>query len=118
MNLANIPFIMLRCLLLTIIIETSFAFLFKYRRNDLLVVVLVNIMTNPMLNALLICINIRISLQARNIALLILEILAFIVEGFIYKKYLIRKNLNPFVLSFVLNVISYSIGEVINRFII
>ena len=56
-------------------------------------------------------------LKARNIALIILEVLVVFVEGFIYQKYLKKRNINGYLLSLLLNISSYGLGLLINEII-
>ena len=117
MNLNDLPYIMARCLILTIIIEVGIAIILGYRKKDLINVLLVNIMTNPIVVTIPLYFNVKYGLLERNITLLTLEILAVLSEGFVYKKYLLNKKMNPYLLSLILNVSSYLIGEVINCFL-
>ena len=105
---------MLRALLFTIIIEVTIAFFLGYRKKDLLNVMLVNIMTNPIVTSIPVYFNIRFGLLERNISLFILEILAFLSEGYVYSKYLDNKKMNFYKLSAILNMSSYLIGILIN----
>lgn len=106
----------LKCLICTIIIECIFAFILKVRnKKDYLNIILVNVLTNPLLNAILIYINIFISLKARRIAVYPLEILVVIIEGFIYKKCTTFKK--PYLMSLLLNGFSYTLGLIINLII-
>ncbi len=110
--------IMIFNLISTILIETIIAFVLKVRKGkDFLNVILVNILTNPIVNAIPLYVNVNYGITYRNASLLILEILAIIVEGFIYKKYLDYKRLKPYLLSLILNFSSYFIGVIINMII-
>ena len=112
MVINNIPYILLYCLSLTTIIECIGAFILGVRyKKDLINIVLVNILTNPVLVMLLICCN---SKEMYVFLLIILEILAFLIEGIIYKKVLFYKKIKPFVLSLILNIMSYTIGYFID----
>ena len=82
------PIVLVRCLLITIVVECGIAFILGYRKRDLLNVLLVNILTNPLLNSLVIYVNVYYGLKYRNIVLYILEVIVLIVEGMIYQKYL------------------------------
>lgn len=117
MLISDLPKIMLISLVCTIIIETSIAFILKYRRKDLLNVVLVNILTNPLLNSSVIAINYYYGLKTRNICLYIFEIIVVLIEGYIYQKYLDNKKINGYILSLILNIASYVIGLLINKII-
>jgi hypothetical protein len=116
MSINELPLIMLRCLILTIIIEIVISLILGYRKKDLLNVLLVNIITNPIVTSVPVYFNVNYGLKYRNISLLILELLVLVVEGFIYKKYLEKRNINPYILSFILNASSFLIGEIINYF--
>ena len=114
----NILFIMIRCLLLTIIIEVTIACLVKVKnKKDLINILLVNIITNPLVVTIPIYFNFKYGITARWIVLITLELLTIIFEGYIYKKYLKYDKINPYILSIILNSASYSIGEIINMFI-
>lgn len=116
MIISNLPFIMIKCLMLTIIIEVLFAVILKIRsKYDLLNIMLANILTNPIVVSVPVFINIQYGLSQRNICLAILEILTVIVEGTLYKKYLNFKKINPYILSLILNFASFMIGELINN---
>ena len=78
--------------------------------------VLVNMITNPFVTIVPVTLNIYVSLQARNIALYILEVLVLFTEGLIYKKVLNYKKINWLLISLILNLASFGIGEIINRF--
>ena len=114
MNLNDIPFYMARALILTILIETFFAFLLGLRKKDLINVVLVNIMTNPLVFIVPLWVNIRYGLWPRHITLFLFEMFALLSEGFVYSKYLKYKNINPYILSLILNLASYVTGLIIN----
>ena len=113
-----IPYYMLRSLIITLIIEISIALILKIKnKKDILNVILVNLFTNPLLNSIIIPINIFIGILERNIVLIILEILIIFIEGFIYQKVLNYKKINAYLLSLILNFSSYFIGIIINNFL-
>lgn len=114
MRLIDLPYIMARCLILTVLIETIVAFILGYRKKDLLNVVLVNIITNPIVVTIPVFFNVKYGIMPRHISLLVLEILTLLGEGFIYHKYLSRRKINPYLLSLILNFSSYIIGVIIN----
>ena len=116
MSLNAFIYVMIRCLLLTIVFETSIAFLIGLRKKDLLNVILVNIMTNPLVVSVPVYFNLAYGLKSRNVVLLILEIVTVIVEGLIYKKYLNYKKINGMWLSLLLNASSYLLGVIIYGF--
>ena len=118
MIINDLPVIMIKCLLITIVIEIIVALLLKIKdKKDILNIILVNIVTNPLVVSVPVLFNVVYGLFERNICLLILEIFAVLLEGIIYKKYLNFKKINPFILSMLLNLSSYLVGEIINNFV-
>ena len=116
MLINELPFIMIRCLVLTILFEVVIALGVGVRKKlDLVNIILVNVLTNPIVVTIPVYFNVRYSVEARHISLLILEILAVFTEGFIYKKYLNYKKINPFIISLILNGVSYMSGVIINH---
>lgn len=90
-------------LLLTLVTEFPVAFLFQAKGKDLLLVFLVNILTNPAVVLVSTLTGDRVSLQ------MILEGMAILAEGFYYNKYstYMRKG---FLCSFCCNLVSYGAG--------
>ncbi len=110
--------ILIVCLLSTIIVEVIVSLLLKVRdKKDILNIILVNIMTNPLLVSITVYINIFYGLKYKNIIIYPLEILVVLVEGLVYKRYIKYKKINPYLLSLILNISSYLIGLFINRII-
>ena len=112
----NIPVIMARSLIITILIELSIAVIIGYERKDLINVMLVNIATNPLVVSIPILFNARFGLFERNVVLLLLEIVTILFEGLIYSKFNRKVKINPYLVSFILNLSSYSLGLIINYF--
>ena len=103
-------------LLLTIALETGFFLVIGKRgRKDLLLVVMVNILTNPAVVLIYWLAAIYTDL-GRVIVIVPLEILAVLTEGFYYKKYGDSFK-RPFVFSLAANAISYGLGVLIQLFI-
>lgn len=117
MNINELPLIMLICLSSTIMIELIMSLLLGIRnKKDILNVILVNIMTNPLVVSILMYIT-YYRLFNTTISIIILEILVILTEGFTYKKVLTFDKINPYVLSLILNILSYFIGRVLNNII-
>lgn len=117
MNINEHPLIMLICLSSTIVIELIMSLLLGMRnKKDILNVILVNIMTNPLVVSILMYITYN-RLFNTTISIIILEILVILTEGFTYKKVLTFDKINPYVLSLILNISSYFIGELLNNII-
>ncbi len=116
MIMSDLPLIMIKCLLCTIVIESIIGIVIGIKdKKDILNVVLVNILTNPIVVTVPIYMMYRVNVQARYISLFILEVLTVIVEGFIYSKVFKYKRINPFLVALILNLGSFLIGEIINR---
>ncbi len=117
MNINELPLIMLICLSSTIVIELIMLLLLGIRnKKDILNVILVNIMTNPLVVSILMYITYN-RLFNTTISIIILEILVILTEGFTYKKVLTFDKINPYVLSLILNISSYFIGGLLNNII-
>ncbi len=113
--LLKILLISLSC---TLIIEVLTALALKVRdKKDIINVVLVNILTNPLLVSLSLYINLEFGLKWRKILIIPMEIIVVLVEGLIYKKYLKYNKINPIILSLIPNAMSYIIGIFINMII-
>ncbi len=108
---------MLTALVLTVVIEAALAFLFGVRtRYGQGIVLLVNVITNPLLNAVLTVMSFYISPAAYYWFLVQLEMLVVFTEGRIYKS-MLQIKMNPYLLSFLLNLGSWLIGSGILRII-
>lgn len=112
MKLLNVVFTSLIC---TITIELLGALLIGIRhKRDLLNVTLVNILTNPIVVSVSLYFNILYGIWPKRIAMIFLEIGAFLIEGFIYKKTLFYKKKSGYQISLILNALSYTLGLIIN----
>ena len=115
MSLNNLPLILVRCLLLTIIIELVVALILSVRdKKDILNIILVNVLTNPVVVMTQTILYINYGHNIEMIGIIILEIFVVFIEGLIYKKTLEYNEINPFLLSLLLNASSFFIGELIN----
>ena len=119
MYIDDLPLVMVRCLIITIIIEAVVGLIIGIRdKKDILNIVLVNIMTNPLVVSLPILILLLYGTTARYVTLFLLEVFAVVSEGLVYYKFLKYKKINGFLVSLVLNLVSYGIGELLNRFVL
>ena len=97
---------------ITIIIETLLAYILKIReKEDLLNIIIINFITNVALNIFIIISSILFNKLIINIILL--EILIVVIEGIFYKKKLSYKKINPFLISLILNTVSYLFSIII-----
>lgn len=105
---------LLLSLSLTLLFEGIFALLFGLRKpKDLLLVALVNIVTNP---PLVLTLNLLRRYDPRFICIpivLLLELLAVTAEWLLYRRGLEYRKLPPLVLSLLLNTLSFLGGLLI-----
>ena len=103
-------------LVLTLVLESSFFLLIgKRNRKDLLLLLLVNIITNPVV---VLTYNILVFNIGLNWILVIipLEILAVLTEGFYYKNYGCDFK-RPYLFSLSANAFSYFSGLILQTFV-
>ena len=100
-------------LLLTLILEVSFLFLLRVRdKKDIVLVILVNILTNPLV-VMSYFIVVHYSHINRIAVVIVLELLAIITEGYYFRAY--GKNFrHPMLISLGANLFSYCIGQTLN----
>ena len=95
-------------LLLTLIFELLVAVVFGLKGKDLLLVLLVNILTNPA------AVLFSIMTGNRRVVQLFIEAVVILTEGWYYKKYS-SKIKSGFAFSVIANIISYGLGLVLNH---
>lgn len=112
----KLPWIMARCLILTVLFECGTAFVIGAKnKKDLLNILLVNVLTNPLVVISVVIVNMYFGSRTAVIYEYIAEVAVVLVEGLIYRKTLNFKKLNPFLLSLILNGVSYLTGEILNK---
>jgi len=116
----QIAIMVIICLFLTIIIEYLFARILKVKGKDVSVVILAQVCTSPVI---ILVSNIFLVISNYDGwfyfgSLIVMEAFAVLVEGMMYK-YFFRdyKILNPFLLSVILNLLSFFIGSAILIFL-
>ena len=97
---------------LTLVFELLIARLCRLRGRDYLLVILVNILTNPAVVYLDMVCAARFP-NGRDLWQIPLEITAILIEGWCYAKYA-RSIRRPWMLALVANVFSYGFGLVLN----
>lgn len=101
---------------LTLALELIFALISGIRREkDLLLVCMVNIITNPVV-VFLYYLASRTNAAVQMLALIILEVLAVAVEALYYKTYS-EQIRRPILFAIGANVFSFFIGRVINMLV-
>ena len=107
---------LIKSFILTLIIEYIIIKLIFVKRKVFIPVLLVNILTNPFI-VYIYNIMILYSLAYRDIILVILELLAVLVEGYVYK-YLLDINFKKaLIVSFISNVVAYLIGILLSLYV-
>lgn len=102
-------------LVLTLIIELSVSLIVGVRkRNDIITIIAVNFLTNPLVVFLASITKIYGSDLLYCIVVAILEVIVFIVEGIILKKILLFNKISGLKLSLINNLTSFLIGLVIS----
>lgn len=117
MKIINIFIRMLWGLSLTIIIELSFALLIGVRKNnDILNIIMINCITNPIINYIMMVIVYLFSnALIIYLCLFFFEIIVMYAEYKFYKKKLKFKKISPLLLSALLNFCSVMLGFIINN---
>lgn len=112
--LSDLPLILVRSLTITLAIETAAAALLGVRSmRGILIVALVNVLTNPLL---VLCTFLAQYVTVRTVYCVILfffEAAAVLAEGLIYRR-TVRTKLHPLLLSLILNACSFGAGVAVN----
>ena len=102
-------------LVLTLALETGFFLLVGKRdKKDLLLVVMVNVITNPVV-VLLYWLAVLYGNWNRAAAAIPLELFAVLAEGYYYKKYG-QDFRRPYLFSAAANAFSYGVGALLQQF--
>jgi len=109
--MANLVIIVFLCFAMTVVIESGVAFALGYRSHrDLKCVFLVNVITNPALNFILIAHNIFMGKSPSELLIFVLEALIVIIEWRLLAKATNHGSKKMFLLSLAMNSASYLIG--------
>lgn len=105
-------------LILTLIIELAVSIILGIKdRYDIQVIICANICTNPVVVYVANCIMLLNNQMIYSIAVGVLEIMAIIIEFLIYRKYLKFNEKSPLLISMINNIVSFSLGLIITKFI-
>ncbi|MDF2484186.1 MAG: hypothetical protein K0R46_354 [Herbinix sp.] len=103
-------------LLLTLLLEAGFALIFGIRdKKDMGLLILVNILTNPLV-VLSYYLVINYTEVNGLIAIIVLELMAILTEGYYYRTYG-KTFRHPFIFSVSINLFSFLIGQMLNLLI-
>lgn len=106
------------CLLLTLVLEEITALIVGVRKGfDLTVILFSNLLTNPAVVYAGIAFA-SFTKVPRPVYVTVLELAAFITEALIYRKLLYTKRPSPFLLSLILNCVSFFIGTTLSSLIL
>jgi len=104
-------------LLLTEVLELCFAYILKIRnKSDLLLVLVVNVITNPPVVLLSYLFNTRTGVP-QFLTVSVLETAAILTEGLYYRRYA-EAIKRPFLFSLGVNAFSYLTGLLINYIVL
>ena len=106
------------CLILTLVLEEITALIVGVRKGfDLTVILFSNLLTNPVVVfwGILLASFTKIP---RPVYVIVLELAAFITEALIYRKLLFTKKPSPFILSLILNSVSFFAGTTLSSLIL
>ena len=106
-------------LILTLVIELIVSAILGIKdKYDIKIIIIANCITNPAVVYIANCLTLLNIISIYIIAIALLEVLAIIIEFLIYKKYLKFNEKSPLVISVINNIISFSLGLIITKFII
>jgi hypothetical protein len=106
-------------LCITIIVELVIVYLFGYRKKqEIIVIICINLITNPLLNYLLLLNHYFAFIKTNLTVIVFLELLVVLVEWRLLVYAIIGKSKKLFILSLLMNFCSYISGVlIINNFV-
>ena len=102
--------------ILTLVIEYIIIKFIFVRRKIFTLVLLVNMLTNPLVVYIYNIMSLY-SFAYKDVILMFLELLVVIVEGYVYKYLLETYWEKALIVSFISNILSYLIGALLNLYI-
>lgn len=117
MNIDSILVLFTLLCILTIVIETLILIFFKDRRTWIKPVLVVNLITNPIMNCLLPALTVFISIvcdifywHASYLSIIIMELIVIVVETLLFKHFTKQNTLKCFFRSLLMNLFSFILG--------
>lgn len=102
--------------LLAIIIEITVAVFFGYKKKlEIVTIVFINLITNPLLNYFLSVNNYFRLMQVSTITIIFLEIIVILVEWLLLLFALKQKPTKLLIMSIAMNLCSYIVGVILFR---
>lgn len=100
---------------LTLIIELTISLILGIRKkDDIIIVICANTLTNPIVVFIANCLTLLNNAWVYYIVVLIMEVIVVFVEGFVFKKALSYKDKSPLLISFANNATSFLLGILIS----
>lgn len=107
--------ILIHNLILVVVTEVTLGYILGARRiTDVITVFLINIITNPAVVLCGLCSALFCS-EYQYLIILLLEIFVIFIEGFIFLKFQTFNRKNPYIISLILNSVSYILGEITEK---
>ena len=107
---------LIKSFILTIIIEYIIVKLVFVKKKVFISVLLVNMLTNPLIVYIYNIMSLY-SIAYKDIILVILELLAVICEGYVYKFLLDIDLKKALIVSFISNIVAYIIGILLSIYV-
>ena len=101
-------------LMLAIVIESICSFILGLRKDDIKIVILANISTNPITVYIANCVLLLRNSTIFIIVVIIIEILVIVIEAYIFKRRIKYNIHSTIAISFINNIVSFLIGLLIN----
>lgn len=116
-SMKDVIIVFVICLLLTVILEEGTALMIGIRKGfDLTVILFANTLTNPIV-VLTGLVMTAYTTVPRAVYVAVPELAAFLVEALIYRKLLYTMKPSPFIVSLILNCVSFFIGTTVSGLI-
>ena len=107
--------ILIHNIILVVTIEVTLGYILGSRKiTDVMTVLLTNIITNPAVVLCGLCSALFFS-KYNIMIIILLEIFAVFIEGFMFLKFQTFKGKNPYIISLILNSASYILGEITEK---
>ena len=116
-ELSAVILAMFTALICTLLIEAAIAWMLGVRKQkDLGIVLLANLLTNPVVSVLPTAAAFYLGYKAFGLVTAAAEAGAVLTEGLVYGKLLSFRRIHPMLLSFILNLGSYAAGMLYSAF--
>lgn len=104
---------LLIALVFTLLIELIVALLFGFKKNELIVIILINVVTNLIMNYFFIVFKYLDIVKINSILVFVVEVVVILVEWYLLSKTIERKKISLFIFSIIANTSSYFLGPLL-----